>query len=219
MGGTPQASLQAAMAKLAACNGDDFWVELIDGLDAAPPIPTAHPPTEIEKRVSEAMSAADARGRESRLKCLGWLTRRSDIRTSEEWHEWLHQTRPPPLAQRSLLAFVLAHPDALEHGVFLRRVVPHHLGTIPDDCVPLYERMVREGSPTGRHFACMALLLYTDKTDSVPVTIDLIEEGQRGNLAASSDWGPIDLLRTRFAVNYFWDTDAWRDWWAGNHDK
>jgi hypothetical protein len=27
-------------------------------------------------------------------------------------------------------------------------------------------------------------------------------------------WGPIELLKQRFAENFFWESTVWREWWA-----
>jgi hypothetical protein len=214
MGGDPQASLQAAVNKLALRNGDDFWAELVGGIDGSSTDRAGNALTEMEKQISDAMLQFRSRQREMSLNCLAWLTGQTHLRTSEEWQQWLDQRRPSPLAQRALVEFVLAHPEALELTAFLRRIVPHHLGAIPEDCIPLYDHMVRDGPPASKYRACMALLLYTDRTDAVPVAIDLIGERRPGDFSVGQHYGPIDLLHVRFAVNYFWDMTAWRVWWA-----
>jgi hypothetical protein len=33
---------------------------------------------------------------------------------------------------------------------------------------------------------------------------------------SATSWGPIYLLKQRYAQNFFWDTIAWREWWAQN---
>jgi hypothetical protein len=112
-----------------------------------------------------------------------------------------------------LLKLVLEHPEALDNAAILRRMVPSHLGPVPEECIPLYERMAREGPPAARFWACTALLLGTPKTDVVPIVINLIGPRPTGDVRAGS-WGPIHLLKQRFAENFFWDTTAWREWWA-----
>ena len=91
-------------------------------------------------------------------------------------------------------------------------LIPSHLGAIPADCVPLYERIAREGTPESRYSGCYALLFFTDSTDVVPIVIDLVDQESPEDMRVGS-CGPILLLRDRFAANYFWDTAAWRDWW------
>ena len=113
-----------------------------------------------------------------------------------------------------MVKLVLDHPDALDNAAILRRIVPDHLAALPDDCIPLYEQMAREGPPSSKYWACAALLLCTSRTDVVPIAIDLIESNRPGVLAAEGR-GPIVLLKDRFAENDFWDTAAWRTWWTG----
>jgi hypothetical protein len=107
----------------------------------------------------------------------------------------------------------LEHPDALDAVAILRRIVPYHLGEIPAECIPLYERMAREGPPASRYWACEALLLCTPKTDLTPIVIDLIDQSRPDDIGTGSS-GPIELLRQRFAENYLWDSTAWREWWT-----
>jgi hypothetical protein len=108
---------------------------------------------------------------------------------------------------------VLEYPQSLDNAAILRRIVPSHLGVVPDDCVALYERMAREGPPASRYWACTSLLLCTPRTDAVPIAIELIGQRPTGEMSAGF-WGPISLLRERFAENFYWDTSAWREWWA-----
>ena len=93
----------------------------------------------------------------------------------------------------------------------LRRLVPYHLGHIPDDCLPLYHEMLRSGEPTIQYWACQALLAYTDSAEAIDVAINLIDQSTPSD-AASVHPGAVAMLQRRFAVNYFWDTDAWRTW-------
>jgi hypothetical protein len=185
IGENPQAILHATLAEHADRNGNALWSEL---LGTGPTL----------DRLSQG--------------CLQWITGRTDLRTREEWQRWRKRNRPSPLAQRALVELVLEHPQALQCSAVLRRIIPSHLGAIPADCVPLYERMSRDGSPVSRYYGCYALLFYTDITDVVPIVIDLVDQDWPEDMRAGS-CGPILLLRDRFAVNYFWDTEAWRDWW------
>ena len=116
------------------------------------------------------------------------------------------------------MKLVLEYPEVADNAAILRRIVPDHLAALPDECVPFYERMAREGSPASRYWACAALLLCTPRTDVVPIAIDLIGSSQPGDVGTPSR-GPIELLKRRFAENFFWDTTAWRGWWAerGRH--
>jgi hypothetical protein len=211
--GDPHATFRATLAKWEKWNGRSLWSELIEGLDRRPRNRFSQPAAALQKAVGEA----DGRSRQhtwgSSLHCLQWLTGRTDLRSEDEWQRWLETDRPPALSQAELVTLVLKHPESLENAAILRRIVPYHLAAVPDDCVPLYERMAREGSPASRYWACKALLLYTPRIDVVPVAIDLIGSSQPGELTGVRS-GPIDLLKARFAENFFWDTTAWRGWWA-----
>lgn len=190
--GDPLAAFQDAFSKLEDWNGADFWLELISQLDPAP-------------------SGPHRRG--ISVRCLEWITGRTDIQSQAEWQLWYLIVQPPSLSQRDLVELVLDHPEALESSAVLRRIVPYRLSTMPEECIPLYERMAREGPPASRYWACAALLRCSPRTDVVPIVIDLIAQGDRDHVRAST-WGPVGLLRDRFAENFFWDTTAWRKWWA-----
>jgi hypothetical protein len=211
--GDLHATFQVALAKLEGRNGEALWSELIEGVDSGYPNRFPSPTTAIEKAVSEAESRIRQHTRESSLRCLRWITGRTDLQSQLEWRRWYEISRPSPLAQRDLVKLALEHPDALDTGAILRRIVPYRLGAVPAECVPLYERMAREGPPASRYWACTALLLCTPKTDAAPIVIDLIGE-RHSDDARTGKWGPIELLKERFAENYFWDLTAWREWWA-----
>jgi hypothetical protein len=72
--------------------------------------------------------------------------------------------------------------------------------------------MAREGPSESRYYGCSALLFFTESTDVVPIAIDLVDQDWPEDTLVGS-CGPVELLRDRFAVNYFWDTAEWRDWW------
>ena len=206
-------TFRAALTKLEEWNGRFLWSELIEGLDLGPSSRFSNPTTAIEKAASEAEGRLRQHTRDSSLRCLQWMTGRNDFRTRTEWQGWYETYRPSSLSQSELVKLVLEHPEALDNAAILRRIVPYHLGSVPDECIPLYERMAQEGSPAARYWACTALLLGTPKTDVVPIVIDLIGPRPTGDVRAAS-WGPIQLLKQRFAENFFWDTTAWREWWA-----
>ena len=134
-----------AWPKLEGRNGEALWLELIDGVDSGYPNRFPSPTTAIEKAASEAESLIRQHTRQSSLRCLRWITGRTDLQSRLEWRRWYEITRPSPLTQRELVKLVLEHPEALDAAAILRRIVPYHLGAIPADCVPLYERMARGG--------------------------------------------------------------------------
>ena len=73
--------------------------------------------------------------------------------------------------------------------------------------------MLRHERPDLRFWACMALVPYDHElAEAVPATIKLIRIEGRGETAMEQS-GTSDLLRRRFAVNYFWDVEAWERWW------
>ena len=209
--GDLRAAFRASLARLEGRNGDALWSELLAGLDTGYPNRFPDPTTATQRAISEAEGRMRQHTRESSLRCLRWITGRADLTSRSEWQRWYEATRPSPLAQRELVELALEHPEALGCAAILRRIVPSHLGEVPADCVPLYERMAREGPPESRYWACRALLLYTPETDVTPDAIDLISQA-RPDDARPGSGGPIELLRDRFAENFFWDTTAWREW-------
>lgn len=211
--GDPRSTLRAALTKLEARNGVDLWSELLDGIDTEYPNRFPNPTTPIEKAASDAERRIRQDTTETSLRCLRWITGRTDLQSRAEWRRWYEAARPSPLTQCELVKLVLDHPEALDSVAIVRRIVPYHLGALPAECIPLYERLAREGPPASRYWACEALLRCTPRTDAVPIVIDLIG-GRRPDDVAGS-WGPIELLKDRFAENFFWDMDAWREWWAG----
>ncbi len=206
-------TFRSARAKLEGRNGEALWSELIDGVDSGYPNRFPSPVTAIEKAASDAEIHIQQHARESSLRCLRWITGRTDLQSQLEWRRWYDITRPAPLTQHELVKLALEHPQALDSAAILRRIVPYHLGAVPAECVPLYERMAREGSPACRYWACTALLLCTPKTDTVPIVIDLIGQRRSDNIMTAG-WGPIELLKQRFAENFFWESTAWQGWWA-----
>jgi hypothetical protein len=211
--GDPHTTFRAALTKLEERNGRSLWSELIEGLDPGPSSRFSNPATAMEKAANEAEARIRQYTRESSLHCLQWITGDSDLRSRADWQRWYETSHPSSLSQSELVKLVLEHPDALGNAAIRRRIVPYHLGSVPEECIPLYERMAREGPPAARFWACAAILLGTPKTDVVPIAIDLIDQIQPRDLRTRI-WGPIDLLKLRFAENFFWDTTAWRGWWA-----
>ncbi len=62
-----------------------------------------------------------------------------------------------------------------------------------------------------QYWACDALLAYTDSPEAVDFAIRRIGKSTPSE-AASVHPGEIHMLSRRFAVNFFWDTEAWRRW-------
>ncbi|MGC8638973.1 MAG: hypothetical protein ACP5XB_03735 [Isosphaeraceae bacterium] len=186
--GNPQTTFRAALTKLKERNGQFLWSELIKGLDPEFPNRFSNPTTALEKAASEAEAHIRQDTRESSLHCLQWITGNTGLRSRAEWQRWYGTRRPSSLSQSELVKLVLDHPEALDSAAILRRIVPYHLGSVSEECVPLYERMAREGPPAARYWACTALLLGTPGTDVVPIVIDLIGPRPTGDVGAAS-WG------------------------------
>ena len=138
---------------------------------------------------------------------------------NERWLIGRHGHRTPSQVRRDLVGgessggvSTIKSPSREPKGdTILRRIVPYHLGAVPAHCLALYERMASEGPAGSRYWACMALLLCRPEADdAASIAIELI--GEPGE--ATGSWGPIELLKQRFAENFFWDTAAWKQWWT-----
>ncbi|MHC4180436.1 MAG: HEAT repeat domain-containing protein, partial [Planctomycetota bacterium] len=197
--------IQRRFHELGQYNGDQLWEELIVVLESlrsqeGPFAPDDHP------QVNEADHSPTV----DVLRCLRILSGRHDLTTPDEWRRWHQETSPAAVTQREILRLVRGNPD-LADGI-RSRIVPYQLAGIPEDCVPLYKDLLQADSPLIRYLACEALLRYEDDPEAVPVLIELIDNDA---LAASiRPDRPVSLLRSRFAVNFFRDTAAWRNWWA-----
>lgn len=201
--------LATELQKMRNRNGDELWNELIDGLDPSYWIPTSG--TTIPAEVEAQYEIARKSNARLSLDCIRLLAGNAELMTQDEWKSWYKTTLPTVVEQSTLLQLVLDHPEMVQNSTILRRLVPHHLGHIPADCLPLYHQMLRSGEPATQYWACQALLAYTDSDEAIDVAIDLIDQSTPSD-AASVHPGAIAMLQRRFAVNYFWDTDAWRTW-------
>ncbi len=201
--------LATELRKVRNRNGDELWNELIQGLDPSYWIPTSG--VTIPSEVEAQYTMVGKRNARLSLECIRLLAGNANLTTQNEWQSWFQTASPKAVEQSTLLQLLLNHPEMVENLTILRRVVPYHLGYIPGDCLPLYEQMLRSGEPTIQYWACQALLAYTDSDDAVDVAIGLIDQSTPSD-ATSVHSGAIAMLQRRFAVNYFWDTDAWRMW-------
>ncbi len=204
-----QQHLTAELRKVRNWNGEELWEELISGLD-----PSDWPPSLGETRSAED-EAEDAKylKRHARLSldCIRLLTGGLDLTSQDEWQLWYKSVSPQPVKQSDLLELTLDHPEMVELATVLRRLVPYHLGLIPDDCLPLYGQMLHSRNTTLQYRACDALLTYTDSAEAIDVAIELIDQWPPSDDMSIHN-GVIAMLQRCFAVNYFWDTDAWRKW-------
>lgn len=206
--------------KINARNGDELWDELIKGLDHDYWLPESDV---IWGRASETPPEVEAeRGRlrehfsQLSLQCLRVLSEKPELSTPEEWRQWQDTEAPDPLPLNQLLTAALNDPDLLGCSAIMRRIVPYKLGFIPDDCLPVYQEMLSSENPAVQYNACKAILTFAHSPEAIDVAIDLIEQSKPSEVASVHP-GEIDTLQNRYAVNFFWDTDAWRDW-ARNPD-
>ena len=120
--------------------------------------------------------------------------------------------------QHEILQLLIAHPDY--------SVRPQCSGEswriVSDMCqqtaCPFFICRSRMTKQATRHFACWALLSYTEDVTCVPCVIDMIERASPADHSSSHSL-TIMMLKNRFGVNFFWDTDAWRQWWSEYQEK
>lgn len=197
-----QQAFEIELQKLLNRNGEELWEELVGGLDPTywfPRSSGAWVPAEREQNVKWS------------LECIHLLSENTNLTTQDECRRWLQSTPPIVVEQSSLLRMVVAHPELAHQSAIRRRLVPVHLGYIPEECVSLYHQLIVTNEMPYRELACEALLNYTDSPEAIEVAIDLIDQSSPNEHASVSPKA-IHTLTRRFAVNYFWDIDAWRKW-------
>ena len=209
--------LAAKRISLLAVNGNDFWDELIDLLDpkSSPAAGGRALPKEAE---SQLQKLAQHRAKLA-LDLLRLLSANAEPTTQAEWRSWRDAAQPGVIAQRDLLAAAIDRPDLLGCPALLRRIGPYGWrGDIPKDCLPLYEQMLQSDNPALQYWSCRALLLYATSDEAIDVAIDLVERSKPNDNAQVRS-GEIEMLQDRFAVNFFWDTKAWRKWALNRRSK
>jgi hypothetical protein len=137
-------------------------------------------------------------------------------KTPAEWFAWFKADPPRPIAWSTWFAALEKVPDdrsRLDH--------PYGLLTIPPDCIPILARMARSSPGAFHAGAAQLLLIKTERADEATAIFDLIEATLKRDPDKLSARDPeiIRTLRRRFAVNFFWDADAWRAWWAGESSR
>ncbi len=197
--------LTSERAKIIDQNGPELWSELINGLDPSYFLPG------LGAQAEPQVVAIRQRSSQLSLDSLRILSQNRDLTTSQEWRAWYEKESPSVVMLRDILSAIVDHPDLIENIALLRRIVPYQLGYIPDDCIPIYEFMLESKKPQVRYWACQALLAFTDSPPAVDVAIGLIDQSEPSE-AASVHPGAIAMIQRRFAVNFFWDTAAWRRW-------
>jgi hypothetical protein len=128
-----------------------------------------------------------------------------------EWQTWLQKNTSLRVEQSDLLEMVANTPELIDCNAVHRRIVLWDLGYMPENCEPIYQRWLRSSNPNVQYWACDALLKFGQSPEAVDVAIDLIELSPPESMHWDK-WAAIRLLKNCFAVNYFWDTAAWRDW-------
>ena len=215
-----KASWEAERAAiLNAQYGEDFWAELIDGTDSNYFVMPASPNVKVSSEQQARDQKSALQKSQLSLDLLRRLSGRKEIKAQADWQAW-HAEGQKPAELRQILEAVLEHPELLGISSILRRMVPYHLAEIPADCLPLYQQMLASDNPALKYWASKALLHFSDDPDAINVAIDLIEKDQPERANQSLGWrsGTIPLLSERFGVNYFWDTNAWREWAKSRRD-
>ena len=202
--GDPVQTLQKLLDEKRQYDGEKLWTELIDGLDPSywlPNAPDTPENTDYRRLCTEASDCS--------LRIFS-----GDIAhdTQTQWRRWYEENSPGIVSQGEIAQLVLDRPDVINSAI-ARRIRPHRFGEIPEDCLPLYRRMLHSESPAVRYWSAQALLMYSDCVEPVPMLIELIAAAKPSGHPVF-DSGPVSLLRNRFAVNFFRDVDAWRAWWT-----
>ena len=148
------------------------------------------------------------------------LAGRDDLSTPAEWQRWYSQanTEAELVTLGRWVERMLAHPDLMQFKEFARFIDAKH--SVEPELLPVFARLAHAVPPGTRWRLCQTLLLYSERTEEVPLLIDDIEQEVRDHPTRFGDrntW-PIAILRDRFGVNHFWDVAAWRRWW-GDYER
>jgi hypothetical protein len=212
-----QKYLAAERIKVSNYNGDELWNELIGDLDLDRGVTSDD--TMYSAEFQAQLVEYQKQTAQSSLDCLRILSKNPDLTTQSEWRACFETESPDVVMLDELLRVALDYPKTMETTVMLRRIVPHHLGRIPDSCIPLYRQMLESDNVTIQYWACQALLSFTDSADcadAVHVAVEMVELSKPSDDTGINS-GVIGMLRRRFAVNFLWDTDAWREWASDAH--
>lgn len=164
----------------------DFWKELLEGIT-----------------VKEASDPAIST--ELDLKLLAIITGDSEIQSKTELDAWKETHDLMPVSLESILRILIVHPELIENWAILNRIRPYLYGEIPGHCRPLYDQLLCSENPEVRFSVGLAMLKYSESPAAVDAIIDLAESDPDKTEA-------ISCLQQRFAVNYFRDFKAWREW-------
>lgn len=190
-------------------NGKRLWEELIAGLDIDYWLPNAG--DDWPKSVRDVHQKFREKSARETLVALRCLSGQADLTTKVEWQTWLQKNTSLRVEQSDLLEMVANTPELIDCTAVHRRIVLWDLGDMPENCEPIYRRWLRSSNPNLQYWACDALLKFGQSPEAVDVAIDLIERTPPEPLHWDK-WAAIRLLKNCFAVNYFWDIAAWRNW-------
>ena len=111
------------------------------------------------------------------------LTGRDDLSTPEEWQRWYSQAKTAAIVVTlgRWVERMLAHPDLMKFKEFARFIDVKY--SVEPELLPVFARLAR-AAPAGAHWRlCLTLLLYSDRTEEVPLLIDDIEQEVRDHPA------------------------------------
>lgn len=201
--------LAVKRAEMHERNGKRLWEELIAGLDIDYWLPNTG--DDWPKYVLDEHQKFREKSVRETLTALRCLSGQANLTTAEDWRTWLRENSSPHVDQDVLLELVANRPELILCIPILRRIVLGDLGYMPTNCEPIYQRLLDSRNPNVRYWSCDALLKFGQSQEAVDIAIDLIELSPP-DVKSSMESAAINLLKNCFAVNYFWDTVAWRDW-------
>ena len=117
----------------------------------------------------------------------------------------------PPIAWRDWFAALDRFPDRAD-----RLDADFRLATLPPDSIAILARIAGSPKSPHREAALRLLVARTERFEEVGPLIDTLGgiPGRNPDRLSSHDAESLRALRRRFAVDFAWDTSAWRSWWA-----
>ncbi len=165
---------------------------------------------------SDPVPAADrARRAELAVERLKRVVPPPHPKTSTGWAARVRDPDVKPLPFPDWLAVLEQTPDdagRIDH--------PYGILSLGDDSIAILARIARSLPDAFGADPAKLLLLKGDRADEAPILI-----GRMARLLAASpdklsarDPATLSALRRRFAVNHFWDVEAWKAWWKAEAD-
>lgn len=174
----------------------NFWQALFESLD-------------IKPQSNPSLLKSNRRSAELSLELLKTITGVSDLESKAEWETWKETHEVSPITQEAILRLLIERPELIEATAVLKRISPYQFGEIPVSCQPLYDQLLRSKNPGVRFWVSTAMLKYSESPAAADVAIDLAESFPNTTVSNS---GAILFVQQRFAVNFFLDFKAWREW-------